>query len=689
MINELQKLRELTETLTGNGYLKDQAKEWEYALDAIPECIYIINNRFEIKFTNRTLAKKLGKRKEELFNKLCYVEIQGLEDDPSTDEFLDVEIMQSKPTLPNVYLSKLEGWFDITRSPIYSNVGQLLGFICVLQDISIKKKALEESLRRKDELEAIFDAAPIGIGLVEEGTRNILSVNNFLCSLLGYSEEELVGKSVRMLYATEEEYLRVGILKYIQIEKTGVGSLETQFLTKSGELLDIFLKTSKIKSGKSLVFTVTDITNRKRRDRTLKLNEERLESILEFTKREYFSQEEITKCALEEAVRLTDSEIGYIHFVDNEEGDVNLVLFSWSNEVSKNCVAKKVPHYPLDAAGCWADCIRIREPVIHNDYENLTYEDGKRGLPEGHIPLKRHMSVPIIGNGGNIVAVAGVGNKVHPYDDTDVRQLLLFMHSMWDILERKKAEDEIKKSRTYFECLVSSTSTGILIYRLEEDNLMLKHFNDAASTILTMHDLYINRSLEDLFPPLRGLSMVDEFKNVAKNGGVFKDLNFKYIYNNIESFFSVIAFQSDTNEVAVLFSDTTEQKKHYDEIKIYQDKFRIIFECSTDIIIIVRIDNRFIVDVNPAFERHTGYSREEVIGKDIKELNLWNDEEGHELLHKLLLNNSKVEDFPATLKLVSGEVVETRISSSITYIENVPHIVSMTRIYDKAANTGR
>ena len=43
MIDELKKLRELTETLTGNGYLRDRAEEWEYAFDAIPDYIYSVS----------------------------------------------------------------------------------------------------------------------------------------------------------------------------------------------------------------------------------------------------------------------------------------------------------------------------------------------------------------------------------------------------------------------------------------------------------------------------------------------------------------------------------------------------------------------------------------------------------------------------------------------------------------------
>jgi two-component sensor histidine kinase len=55
------------------------------------------------------------------------------------------------------------------------------------------------------------------------------------------------------------------------------------------------------------------------------------------------------------------------------------------------------------------------------------------------------MSVPIF-NGNRIVAVAGVGNKETAYEDFDVKQLTLFMNSMWGILKNKRATDELKST---------------------------------------------------------------------------------------------------------------------------------------------------------------------------------------------------------------------------------------------------
>jgi len=43
------------------------------------------------------------------------------------------------------------------------------------------------------------------------------------------------------------------------------------------------------------------------------------------------------------------------------------------------------------------------------------------------------------------VAVAGVGNKEENYDESDVRQLTLLMEGMWRLVQRKRAEDSLKK----------------------------------------------------------------------------------------------------------------------------------------------------------------------------------------------------------------------------------------------------
>ena len=164
-----------------------------------------------------------------------------------------------------------------------------------------------------------------------------------------------------------------------------------------------------------------------------KLKEERLHSLLTLSQMGAVSDAEIRTYALEEIVRLTRSKAGYLHFVDEDTHSLELV--AWSKDVRKACRAHKPRHFPLDKAGVWADCVRLRRPVIHNDFSKVP---DKKGMPEGHFPIHRHMSVPVMDN-GRVVAVAGVGNKASDYDASDANQLTLFMTSMWSIIKQKRA----------------------------------------------------------------------------------------------------------------------------------------------------------------------------------------------------------------------------------------------------------
>ena len=177
----------------------------------------------------------------------------------------------------------------------------------------------------------------------------------------------------------------------------------------------------------------------------LKLDEDRLESLVALGHKKALTERELIDYALEEGVRLTQSKFGYLHFVN--EGEQSIALYTWTRATRERCATAEDDHYPMARAGVWVDCVRRRKPVFHNDYQNLP---NKKGYPEGHIHLERHLSVPVF-DGDRIVAIAGVGNKEEPYDGSDARQLNLFMNSMWEILERNRAEAALRRANDELE----------------------------------------------------------------------------------------------------------------------------------------------------------------------------------------------------------------------------------------------
>jgi len=260
---------------------------------------------------------------------------------------------------------------------------------------------------------------------------------------LKFSKDELGG------LAKDLNEVALSLTQYEEKQKTWQTDLENQVKDRTFDLEN---------NNKQLQM---EFAQRQKAEAISRTDEERLEALLTLSQKKWKSEEDLIECALEAGVKITDSRVGYVHFYN--ETTQELDLFAWSKETLKQCSAEKTPHYPLASAGIWADCARTGEPVIHNDYPNFT---DKKGVPDGHFPILRHMSVPVYYK-ERMIAVAGVGNKTNPYDQADVRQLALFSTNMVQILMAKRAEENLKKSHTELNQIFNTVSSGMRIVSLD------------------------------------------------------------------------------------------------------------------------------------------------------------------------------------------------------------------------------
>ncbi|MEA3354468.1 MAG: transporter substrate-binding domain-containing protein [Campylobacterota bacterium] len=231
-----------------------------------------------------------------------------------------------------------------------------------------------------------------------------------------------------------------------------------------------------------MVGTNIDITDQKLKDEELKKeenyrkkNEERLEKIVELSKKaSKLTIRELYDAALDIAVEITNSKVGYLHTFNEELNEISLV--TWNKEALKHCTAAYDDHYPLKNAGIWADSVRLKKVVVHNDYET---EPLKKGLPKGHFKVIRDMSAPVL-EGDTVTMIIGVGNKESFYDKMDEELLQATVNDVEKLIFRKRAEDKVLEKKEEFETIFKSVRDGIAITNLDTKFISC---NDAFSEI--------------------------------------------------------------------------------------------------------------------------------------------------------------------------------------------------------------
>ncbi|MEI6289462.1 MAG: diguanylate cyclase [Chloroflexota bacterium] len=302
------------------------------------------------------------------------------------------------------------------------------------------RKASQKLLEKENEFRLMFNESPLGMFQFRPGDKNAM-VNQAMAKIFGYaSVDEIYNPPVDLpeqFYKDQKAF--VDFLLACARQEGWVYE-ETTAFTKDKNQIICKVSVHRVSNPDGtlsyLEGFVEDITGLKKqvmlqtaRGRLLEMSH-------------YSSLDELLTAILDEAEELSDSRVGFFHFLDSDQ--VTLTLCTWSTRTARDyCKAEgKGTHYAVSKAGVWVDCIEQRMPVIHNDYASLPH---RKGLPEGHAPVFREMVIPVFRD-NLIVAIMGVGNKAVNYDQRDVEMVSQLADIAWDITGRIRAEQKLVKS---------------------------------------------------------------------------------------------------------------------------------------------------------------------------------------------------------------------------------------------------
>jgi PAS domain S-box-containing protein len=534
------------------------------------EFVMQLDSSLRITFLNRPFIELLGTSEKEVVGK-------NIEFSP-VSPFFDETFPQVLGWIHNgLSGTEFKGRLDVPGrdlilfcriAPTVFNNGQK-GVSVLFEDIT--RRVQSETLLQESEarLRSIIHVAPIGIGVVAD--RIILEVNTRVCRMTGYEAGELLGQPARKLYPSQEEYDRMGDVKYGQIRRTGTGSVETQWQRKNGTVIDILLSSTPLDPkdlNAGVTFTALDITERKRAEEALRESEERFRKLVEISP---------------DAVILhRDGKIIYVNpaairlLGARHEGDI----------MGKNVLDFVHPNY--------------RDAVRTNIKKDLTGEN----TPSIELQMLRIDGMPVVVEGRGVSTSIGGSPAV--------------LVAVNDITERKVKEEALRESEARYRSLAEASQDLIFVVDRKDRIVYINH--QAAAHLRKPADAVINQPRSTLFPPDISTHQYEALQHVFATGQPLRNEGPMTIGNELRWFdHALVPIPDSGGQVALVLGvsrDITKRVAAEREQRQNERNNRFIAEHSVDII------NRQTPEcictyASPSVTTLLGYTEQEVLGKSM------------------------------------------------------------------------
>ena len=583
--------RFIDERKKGEASLRKSEERYRRIVETSHEGIWAMDEKFVTTYVNECLLGMLGYTADEMIGK----QIQSF---MATEELADnsSQLEQRKAGKSGSYERQFrakDGSFRtmyVSATAIIGEGGSFQGSFAMLTDITERKRAEEELLKKNEELHASFeeitateeelrgnldelarqeqalreneaslrailDATPFPVALVDLEDNNINYWSRSATTLFGHTAPTAV-QWYQLAYP-DPGYRQEVIdrwkpyLERAKLSGQPVNTGEYRVTCRDGtvrtcELYATFL-------ADKLVVTFNDVTKRKVALAALTENEERLRTTLEIL-------------------------------------PVGIFIFSRTGQIlAANAMVNRiwgvtegvVPHSSgmeefVEYKGWWPDTgvalrpedwaasrVLMRGETAPVDTINIQRFDGSRGT----IIVS---AVPIHDAGGNVNGAVAVIQDITERKRAEEAQLKNTeeLHASYEELTATEEElrqnvDDLGRSEEKYRSVIESIPVGMHFYQLEPDGrLLFEGANPAADTILGIsHESLKGKTIGEAFPPLTATEIPDKYRKVAREGSIWHTEQVDYDDEQVRGAFSVWAFQVAPGQMAAAFFDITGQKR--------------------------------------------------------------------------------------------------------------------------------
>jgi len=463
----------------------------------------------------------------------------------------------------------------LDRKPIVNQelTEALLRIFAVRAAAEIERQRADAALAASESsYRAIFESAEDAIFVHDWDSGAVVDVNSAACRNYGWSREELMKIGIGDISSNVPPYTAASAARYIEAARRGeVIRFEWQRRNRDGSLHwdEVVLKAATIGGVQRVLAFTREISDRKRAEEALRASEEQYRAIFN---------------ASADALVLRDADFRIV--------DVNATyerMSGWAREEVLGL--DRVVANPADVApsivaqharALGGEAIVLEVPLVRRD--GTRYELELRGVPIQH--------------------------RGQPH--------VLYMGR--DVTERKRAEHALRDSEEQYRAIFNASADALVLWNSQYRRV------DVNAAYQTMYgwarDEMIGKGYEDpRFPADYAQNRLELVRRALNGEDCKAELEaIRSDGSRIQTEVHAIPFRHRGEpHVLAIARDITERKRAEQALRASEEQYRAIFEAAADSLQLLDAQHR-VVDVNPAYERMYGKSRDEVVGKTLDDL---------------------------------------------------------------------